>query len=221
MVMEETTQATEDWIEMGAWVGRQQAFALIANKCSAAQALSLKQMKDTGCHDKLGLTWDDFCQRYTGLSRRHADRVIGQYEEFGAAYFRLSTLARISAEDYREIAAAVEDNCIEIDGEQVPIVPENAARIRALVRARRSLRPPEPKASPPAPKANPPAPDGVPPRVPLLNFRLKALVEEIQKQVLPGLSGDTLECLRATAEFGVREFHAIARRLYELNPGKT
>ncbi|MGO9263003.1 MAG: hypothetical protein ACLQU1_43005 [Bryobacteraceae bacterium] len=214
--MEETTQATEDWIDMGAWVGRQQAFALIANKCSAAQALSLKQMKDTGCHDKLGLTWDDFCQRYIGLSRRHADRVISQYEEFGAAYFRLSTLARISAEDYREIAAALEDNCIEIDGEQVPIVPENAARIRAFVRSRRSPRPAEPKAS------SPPAdPNAVPPSVPGLYFRLRALVEDVQKHVRSGLSDQTLECLKQTAEFGAREWKTIARRLDELNPRQS
>ncbi len=54
---------------MGAWVGRQQAFAVIANKCSAAQALSLKQMKETRSHEKLGLSWHDFCQRHAGISR--------------------------------------------------------------------------------------------------------------------------------------------------------
>jgi hypothetical protein len=64
---------------MGAWVGRQQAFAVIAKKCSAAQALSLKQMKETRSYEKLGLSWDDFCQRHTGISHRHADRIIRQY----------------------------------------------------------------------------------------------------------------------------------------------
>jgi hypothetical protein len=48
--MEEITQNTLDWLDMGAWVGRQQAFAVIAKKCSAAQALSLKQMKESCCH---------------------------------------------------------------------------------------------------------------------------------------------------------------------------
>jgi hypothetical protein len=46
-----------------------------------------------------------------------------------------------SPEGYREISGAVEDNRIEIDGRQAPIVPENASRICAFVRACRSQRP--------------------------------------------------------------------------------
>jgi hypothetical protein len=214
--MEETTQTSHDWLDMGAWVGRQQAFAVIGTQCSAAQALSLKQMREACCHDKLGLSWDDFCQRYIGLSRRQADRIISQYNEFGETYFRFSSLAQISQQGYRQIAAAVEDNCLEIDGQQVPIVPENAARIRAFVRARRSPRPAPLKAQPQAqPKAEPGA---VPPGVPALNFRLRSLINDVKKHVRSGLSSETLECLKATAELGVQEWEAIARRLDELNP---
>jgi hypothetical protein len=61
------------------------------------------------------------CRRHTGISRVHADRIIRQYEEFGKTCFRQSSLARISPEGYREIAGAVEDNCIEIDRRQAPI----------------------------------------------------------------------------------------------------
>ena len=96
MVMEETTQATQDFIYMGAWSGRQQAFAVLA--------------KETRCYEKLGLSWNDFCQQHSGMSRVHAVRIIRQYEEFGEAYFRLSSLARIS-------------------------FPESASLIRAFVRA--------------------------------------------------------------------------------------
>jgi hypothetical protein len=94
--MEETTQATQDFIYMGAWSGRQQAFAVLA--------------KETRCYEKLGLSWNDFCQQHSGMSRVHAVRIIRQYEEFGEAYFRLSSLARIS-------------------------FPESASLIRAFVRA--------------------------------------------------------------------------------------
>jgi hypothetical protein len=34
LFMEETTQPPPDWIDIGAWVDRQQAFALIAKKCT-------------------------------------------------------------------------------------------------------------------------------------------------------------------------------------------
>ena len=102
--MEETTQAPPIGSTMGAWVGRQQAFAVIANKCSAAQALSLKQMKETRSHEKLGLSW----ARLLPAPRRHqprpTDGTIHRYEEFGDACFRLSSLARISPDYYREIA---------------------------------------------------------------------------------------------------------------------
>ena len=62
--------STPDWIDMGAWVGRQQAFAVIAKKCSAAQALSLKQMKESCSYEKFGLSWDDFCQQHAGHQPR-------------------------------------------------------------------------------------------------------------------------------------------------------
>jgi len=79
-------------------VGRQQAFAVIANKCSAAQALCLKQVRETRLYEKLDLTWDEFCKEYAGIGRAYADRLIQQHEEFGEAYFRLSEIARISPE---------------------------------------------------------------------------------------------------------------------------
>lgn len=75
-----------------------------------------------------------------GQSRRQADRIIEQFDEFGAAHFRLSNLARISAENFREIAGAVGDDCIERKGEPVALIPENAARIRAFIRDRRPPR---------------------------------------------------------------------------------
>jgi hypothetical protein len=102
---------------------------MVANQCSAAQALSLKQMKETGCHDQLGL----------------------------------SSLAQISTENYREIAGNVVDNCLEIDGRRVPIVPKNASLIRAFVRACRSQR-----------RAGPTAES---PQIPGLELRLHALQE--------------------------------------------
>ena len=80
--------------------GTPQAFAVIANKCSAAQALCLKQVRESRLFEKLGLTWEEFCQEYAGISRVHAERLIQQHEEFGDAYFRLSEIARISPETF-------------------------------------------------------------------------------------------------------------------------
>ena len=44
-----------EWIDAGAWVGRQQAFAVIANKCSAAQALCLNMFGKLACMKRSSL----------------------------------------------------------------------------------------------------------------------------------------------------------------------
>src|ERR1017187_8251111 len=102
-------ETPREWIDAGAWVGRQQEFAVIANKCSAGQALSLKHVRETRLFEKVDLTWEEFCKEYAGISRENADRLIRQHEEFGDAYFRLSEIARISPETYRPIAGPMAD----------------------------------------------------------------------------------------------------------------
>jgi hypothetical protein len=131
-------ETPREWIDAGSWVGRQQAFAMIANRCSAAQALCLKQVRETRLYEKLELTWEEFCKEYAGISRENADRLIRQHEEFGDAYFRLSEIARISPETYRQIASQVSDEGLEIDGRKLALTPENAPKIRAAIQTLRA-----------------------------------------------------------------------------------
>ena len=56
-----------------------------------------------GLYKALNLTWDEFCQQHAGASRAHIDEMIRQLKEFGAAYFRLSEIIRISPQSYRMI----------------------------------------------------------------------------------------------------------------------
>jgi len=128
---------TTDAIQAGIAIGRQQAFAVIAAKCSAAQALTLKEIKQSRAYEALGLSWDDFCPEYFGISRVTADRIIRQLQDFGQAYFRLGELARITEGEFRQIASNVTEETIEIEGESIPLTSENAPRIRQAVRALR------------------------------------------------------------------------------------
>lgn len=131
----------KELIDAGAWIGRQQAFAVIGSKCLAAQALSLKQTKESRAHEMLGLTWEEFCSQYAGISRAHADGLIRQLDEFGDTYFRLSEIARISPETYRQIAPHIDGDTIEIEGEKLALSPENAPKIRsAILQLRAQLR---------------------------------------------------------------------------------
>ena len=121
-------------IDAGAWIGRQQAFALIGNKCDAAQAQCLREIRESRAYEKLGVTWDEFCPRYAAISRSKADDLIRRLDEFGEAYFRICEVARISPEAYRQIADRVQGETLELDGEAVPLLPENAPRIRQGIR---------------------------------------------------------------------------------------
>ena len=122
----------------GAWIGRQQAFALIGSKCSAAQAQCLREIRESHAYEKLGVTWDEFCPRYAAISRSKADDLIRRLDEFGQDYFRICEVARISPEAYRQIADLVHDETVELDGKVVPLVPENAPRIRLGIRTLRA-----------------------------------------------------------------------------------
>jgi hypothetical protein len=127
----------ERLLEVGKWVGRHQAFGMIAAKCSAAQAQSLKRLKDSAEYKALDMTWDQFCNAHLGISRPTADRIIANFEEFGAAYFNLATVTRISPTSFRQIAGAVSDTEIEIAGEKVPITKTHAARIAEAIESLR------------------------------------------------------------------------------------
>jgi len=124
--------------ELGTWLGRGQAFGLVANQTLAAQARCLRTIRETEAYKSVCATWEEFCLQYVGLPRRRVDELIEKLEEFGETYFRLSEIVRISPETYRQIAQKVVDGSIEIGGELVPIVPENAPRIRSAVARMRS-----------------------------------------------------------------------------------
>ena len=196
-------EPSSDFIDTAAWIGRQQAFAVIASKCSAAQAQCLKQLKDSALHEKLGLTWDEFCRQHVGLSRPTADRLIQQYDEFGETYFRLSQLARISPGTYRQIAENVDDETITINGEEIALVPENARRIRAgLDRMRHQLREERSRTQPALIE---------------LRMRLDALLAEAANRVsraMPTLQRDHLKQLALDA---VRGWTRIAQAIDKLD----
>jgi hypothetical protein len=135
----------ESLLNLGTWLGRHQAFGLIANQCSAGDAECLKIMRENEEYKKLGLSWEEFCIVHAGVSRVYADRLIHYLEEFGANYFRLAELMKISGDTYRLVADSVSEEGIEFNGQNIPINRQNRRKILAAVRAKRSNA--EPKAA--------------------------------------------------------------------------
>ena len=124
--------------ELGQWLGRRQAFGLIAGKTAAADVECLRRIREGNLFRAKGVDWAEFCQKYAGVTSSYANRLIRQYEEFGPNYFDLSRIMRISADSYRKIAEAVSDDGIAFEGEKIPIIPENSDKIAEAVNALRA-----------------------------------------------------------------------------------
>jgi hypothetical protein len=123
----------DEAIDLGAWVGRKQAFSGMAGRCSAAEAHCLRSMREEKKYKAFGLSWDEFCSQRLGISRSMADRTIRLFEEFGETYFYLNGLIPTAPEDYRRIAGSVSADGVRHGGEAIAIVPQNALRLAAAV----------------------------------------------------------------------------------------
>ena len=126
-------QELDNAIDLGAWTGRKQAFAGLAARCTAADAICLRELRDGKKHRAANLTWDEFCPRYLGISRALADRTIRLLEEFGTPYFYLAGLVQIAPEDYRRIAGAVSESGVQLGPECIAFEPGNTARLAEAV----------------------------------------------------------------------------------------
>jgi len=132
---------------LGAALGENRALALISGRCTAAQAESLRRLREEKQYQRLNVTWDAFCAGYLRISRSQADKLIATLEEFGPEYFELSQLTRISPETYREIESSIRDGAITLCGDTIQLIPENAHRVAhavAVLRAEKARSGPRP-----------------------------------------------------------------------------
>ena len=130
-----TAITTDDIYQLGAWMGRKQAFASLAGRCSAADAECLRQIRERKRYRALKLNWEQFCKQHVGVSYMTVDKIIRRLEEFGPAYFFLTQATGITDREYREISSAVRDQKLLHAGEEIPIDAENAPKLAAAVEA--------------------------------------------------------------------------------------
>ena len=120
-------------LDVGRWLGRREAFAAVAGRCSAAEAESLRRMRDDRFYKQLGLTWEEFCSKQLGSSRRQVERVLRQLDEFGPQFFHVAQMAHVTPEEYRAIAPHVSADGVRLDGAVVALLPENSEQVSAAV----------------------------------------------------------------------------------------
>ena len=127
-------------LDLGAILGQNFAFSLVAGRCSAASAEGLRRLRREKLYKRCTEKWDDFCSKYLKISRVEADRTIKLWEEFGQAYFELSQLTRVSPQTFRAIAPAIQDGALLYNGETIELNAENSRKVAAAVAdLRRSL----------------------------------------------------------------------------------
>ena len=128
--------------DLGTWLGRRQAFSMMAGKATAADVECLRAIRDRRLYKARSERWDEFCAAHIGASKTQVDRQIRYLEEFGPQFFELTNVARISPETYRLIAPKVTAKGIRLDDQTIPINQENSARVAAAVgELRRRLEP--------------------------------------------------------------------------------
>jgi hypothetical protein len=120
-------------LEVGVALGQNHAFAMIAGRCSAAQAEALRRLREDKLYKRCCEKWDDFCQHYLNISRSEADRIIKLLQDFGPAYFELSQLTRVSAETFRAIQPAIRNGALHFQNEAIELLPENSRQIATAV----------------------------------------------------------------------------------------
>jgi hypothetical protein len=125
---------------MHEWLGRHQAFALVANRCAAADAECLKAIRDSGDYKELHVTWDEFCVKYAGMTRAYVEQHIQCFEQFGENYRRMAELMFMSPATYRLIHGSVSEKGLELHGEHIALVPANRDKIVAAVKTLRVER---------------------------------------------------------------------------------
>jgi hypothetical protein len=154
-------EMTDD-LTLGRLLGRREAFNLVAARCSATDALLLRDFREQKLYKGHAKDWEEFCTKFLHTSKANANRIIGYLQEFGPGYFEMAQLTRISPAAYRAIAPAVQDRKLLHNGDAIDLVPENAEKVAAAVAEMRKVKP--------APPADP---------IPALNRRCRDLVGEL------------------------------------------
>jgi hypothetical protein len=124
---------TENVFQLGNWLGRKQAFAALAGRCSAADAECIRRLREERNYRMLAPSWGEFCKRHLGISKAWADRIIQYLNEFGPAYFLLAQVAKVTPEEYRRMSGSVRGQALLHAGEAIPIEAENAGRLAAAI----------------------------------------------------------------------------------------
>jgi hypothetical protein len=150
---EEPVAAEPAVFNLGQWMGRHEAFGLMAGRCSAADVEIIRRIRDEKLYESLDCNWDEFCARHLHSARRSVEREVGYLRKYGPAFFTVRQLTHISVKDYEAIAGQITEHGVNLDGAVIGMQTENSSQVAAAVEELRKRS--EPKESAPAPEPAP------------------------------------------------------------------
>ena len=187
-------------LELGRWMGRREAFALMAGRCAAADVETLRQIREQKLFKPVRPSWVEFCTLDLHVARRSVDREIGYLVEFGPEFFHVRQMAHITPREYRAIACHITKEGVHLNSTTVALLPENSQEVTAAVAE--LLKRIEPKEHKPAPVSF----DAALKRCHTVTEMLEALPEPLDVQQRMDLGAAVAGLRKAAAGLGVAVF---------------
>jgi hypothetical protein len=119
--------------QLGQWLGRREAFSLIAGRCSAAEIEIVRHIRDARLYEDLHCNWDECCTRHLHASRRSVERELGYLQKYGPAFFTVRQLTHITVREYQSIAAHITEHGVNLDGAVTALHSGNSDQVSAIV----------------------------------------------------------------------------------------
>ena len=133
--VKEPTSGEQQALELGMMLGQRRAFAMVAGRCTAAQAECLRKIRDEKVYLKFAPNWEEYCVRHLKIPRRTADHTLALLKKHGTLYFETAALTGISPAAFGRIRQSIQEDGIHIGGEVIALIPENAERaVEAVAR---------------------------------------------------------------------------------------
>src|SRR5262249_1481842 len=141
---QETLPATRD-TNLDRWLGRREAFGLIAGRCSAADVECLRKIRDNKLFLDVAKNWDEFCRVQLRSSRHRIDTALRQLEEHGPALFHATQMMRLTEAEYVAIEEHMSEEGVKFEGEVIPWGTQNTERLANAIGKLRAIAAPKPE----------------------------------------------------------------------------
>jgi hypothetical protein len=124
------------------WLGRREAFGVIAGRCSAAEVECLREIRDQKLYLENSANWDEFCRVQLRTSRRKVDTALRQLQQYGRRFFHAAQMMRLTEAEFVSVQEHLTDEGVKLDGQVIAWGSENEARITETMGKLRAIAAP-------------------------------------------------------------------------------